>query len=201
MALAATFIVAALSSNKQALADCFSQEVIEDDAYKGFRWTNNCASWATVTTVRKYKKQNGADAVDTNTFKIGPCIVFKNQLFQGKYENIWDVDESKICIPKASARPTGVDTTSKEAIQAIQASKGKPAGQDGSGTASDSGPIAGGTDYAAAERAAERMQFERAEKIDSIDGWLIFLKAFPNGDNSDWAKQRLKELGYADGDQ
>jgi hypothetical protein len=84
--------------------------------------------------------------------------------------------------------------------KAIQASKGKPAGQDGSGTASDSRPVAGGTDHAAAERAAERMQFERAEKINSIDGWLIFLEAFPNGDNAEWARQRLKDLGNAQDD-
>jgi hypothetical protein len=44
MALSATFIVAVLNCGEQALAGCFSQKEIEDDAYKGFLWTNNCAS-------------------------------------------------------------------------------------------------------------------------------------------------------------
>ena len=106
-----------------ASAGCFSEQVIEDDSYKAFKWTNNCDSPATVTVRRYYKKDNGAGAVDTSQFTMGPCGTFTNQYPQGKFQNDFRVDESKICIPKTAERPAGGEDNEKSGSKQVDDSR------------------------------------------------------------------------------
>jgi len=175
-----------------AHAGCFTEKLIENDsAYREYEWTNNCASRAAVTTRRRYKKDNGAQMVDTNRWIISACSTFATQMAQGDYEdNELEVDQSEICIPKGAERPPGFQDSGKNAgsQSAPTKSGGAPANSN------SSTPGNSGADYQAARRVEERMQFETAEKIDTVDVWRKFLGQFPDGVNAEWAKKRIKEL-------
>jgi hypothetical protein len=52
-----------------------------------------------------------------------------------------------------------------------------------------------GVDYDAAKRARVRIELDMAERINTKEGWCTFLESNPNGEDAEWAKKRLKELG------
>lgn len=189
LALIVLSVLSLLLFSHGASASCFSgPRLVEDDSYKGYEFTNNCASGAKVYWRRTYRKGDGSFGSESDYWFVSSCSTETKQHFQGDYTfGSVEVDESKTCIDK-DARRTDIDKSPQSGTADRQ---DNGSGENRKGVAA---VAPGQTDRSVAELARQRSEFDLAQKMDSVEGWRAFLKEYPEGVDAQWAKKRIAEL-------